>query len=371
VKLAEEIEKNLYLLGATAVEDKLQDQVPETIKDLIRANIKVWMLTGDKLETAENIAKACNLIQPGFQVMQCADRTKATVQETLLHHRKAYDYFVRKNIKKALIIEGESLAVIFGDSILNTLFLSISKGCEAVICCRVTPKQKAQVVRLIKNNMNKITLSIGDGANDVNMIQEAHIGIGIYGNEGMRAVQSSDFAIPEFKGLWKLLFVHGHWNYIRIGEMILYFFYKNMVFTIPQFYFAFFCVFSGRAVYDDFYISLYNIIFTSVPLAARAITDQDAYYKRRVKVGNDVKIETRPYIKKYFPKLYYIGQQNKIFSIPLYLKSVGQGIVQAVVILLVCHYGLFNDIVDIDGRNGDFWYFSITFYTSVIFVSFP
>lgn len=328
------------------------------------------MLTGDKLETAENIAKSCNLIQPGFQVMQCAEKTRAAVQETLLHHRKAYDYFTKQGIKKALIVEGESLAIIFGDTILNTLFLSISKGCEAVVCCRVTPMQKAEVVRLIKNSMSKITLSIGDGANDVNMIQEAHIGIGIYGNEGMRAVQASDFAIPEFKGLWKLLFVHGHWNYMRIGEMILYFFYKNMVFTIPQFYYAFMCVFSGRALYDDFYISLYNVVFTAFPLAARAITDQDAYYKRRVTMGKEVKIEQRPYIKKYFPKLYYVGQQNKLFSIPLYLRAVGNGMIQAVVILLITHFSLYDDIVDGNGRNGDFWYFSITFYTSVIFVSF-
>jgi phospholipid-transporting ATPase len=185
----------------------------------------------------------------------------------------------------------------------------------------------------------------------------------------MRAVQASDFALPEFKGLWRLLFVHGHWNYMRISEMILYFFYKNMVFTIPQFYYAFFCAFSGRAIYDDFYISLYNIIFTSIPLAARAITDQDVNYKRRVQNGGEVKIEERPYIKKYFPRLYYVGQQNKLFSIPLYLRSVAQGMVQAVIILLVCHFALYDEIIASDGKNSDFWFFSITFYTSVIFVS--
>lgn len=98
---------------------------------------------------------------------------------------------------------------------------------------------------MIKNALNKITLAIGDGANDVNMIQEAHIGVGLYGNEGMRAVQASDFSFAEFRCLWRLLFVHGHWSYIRITEMILYFFYKNMIFTIPQFYFSFLNAFSG------------------------------------------------------------------------------------------------------------------------------
>jgi magnesium-transporting ATPase (P-type) len=120
VKLAEELEVNLYLLGATAVEDRLQDDVPETIYDLINASInlvslfkkidiKVWMLTGDKLETAENIAKSCNLIQPGFQVLQISEKTTKQVRDTLLHHRKAYDLFVERKIKKALIVEGESL----------------------------------------------------------------------------------------------------------------------------------------------------------------------------------------------------------------------------------------------------------------------
>jgi phospholipid-transporting ATPase len=224
------------------------------------------MLTGDKLETAENIAKSCNLIQPHFQVLQCSEKTKRDVQNTLLHHRKCYDFFCEKGIKKALLVEGETLLIILEDPLLKSLFLSISKGCEAVVCCRVTPKQKAEVVRLIKTSMNKITLAIGDGANDVNMIQEAHIGIGIYGNEGMRAVQASDYAIPEFQCLWRLLFVHGRWSYIRISEMILYFFYKNMIFTIPQFYFAFIDAFSARAVFDDFYITFYNLVFTAFPL---------------------------------------------------------------------------------------------------------
>jgi len=114
----------------------------------------------------------------------------------------------------------------------------MAPGIDACVCCRSTPKQKAEVVRLIKRSQKSITLAIGDGANDVNMIQEAHIGVGIYGNEGMRAVQASDFAIPEFQGLWRLLFIHGRWSYIRISEMILYFFYKNMVFTFPHLIFA-------------------------------------------------------------------------------------------------------------------------------------
>lgn len=110
------------------------------------------------------------------------------------------------------------------------------------------------------------------------MIQEAHIGVGLYGQEGMRAVQSSDYALPEFQCLWRLVLVHGRWSYIRISEMILYFFYKNLIFTIPQFYFSFQCAFSGQTIFDDWYITLYNIIFTALPLIVRAILEQDIYY---------------------------------------------------------------------------------------------
>lgn len=127
--------------------------------------------------------------------------------------------------------------------------------------------------------MKKITLAIGDGANDVNMIQEAHIGIGLYGQEGMRAVQASDYALPEFKMLWRLVLVHGRWSYLRIAEMVMYFFYKNLIFTIPQFYFSFTCAYSGQTIFDDWFITLYNIIFTALPLIIRAIVEQDVYYK--------------------------------------------------------------------------------------------
>ena len=153
-------------------------------------------------------------------------------------------------------------------------FIRISKTCEAVICCRVSPGQKAEVVKLIKDDdPNVVTLSIGDGANDVPMIREAHVGIGLYGNEGMSAVQSSDFALGEFKFLWRLLMHHGRLSYLRNAEMILYFFYKNLVLTFPHFMFAFFNGFTGQTIFDDYYITFYNMIYTAWPLVIRAITE--------------------------------------------------------------------------------------------------
>jgi phospholipid-transporting ATPase len=110
------------------------------------------------------------------------------------------------------------------------------------------------------------------------MISHANIGIGLYGNEGMSAVQASDYALPEFKALWRLMFIHGRWNYMRIAELIKYFFFKNMVFTIPQFLYSFYCNFSGASIYTGLYLSLFNTIFTCVPVVVRAVVEQDVNY---------------------------------------------------------------------------------------------
>lgn len=225
---------------------------------------------------------------------------------------------------------------------------------------------------MIKDSMSKITLAIGDGANDVNMIQEAHIGIGIYGQEGMRAVQASDFAIPEFQGLWRLLFVHGRWSYLRISEMIIYFFYKNMVFTLQQFFFAFIAAFGAQTVYDDWYITFYNLVFTSIPLLIRAGFDQDVYYKKVV-VEKDamvkkIHIENRDTLKKYYPLLYYMGQENLIFNVKNFWKTVAKGALHGVIIFLMTFFVMRLSVLNSDGYNSDMWYFSITLYTSIILV---
>lgn len=149
----------------------------------------------------------------------------------------------------------------------------------------------------------------------------------------MGAVQASDYALPEFRMLWRLLFVHGRWNYIRISEMILYFFYKNMLFTLPQFITAFYCGFSGQTIFDDIYITLYNLVFTAIPLLIRAIFEQDVNYVYR-REENDENLEPQltgksliaqqsylpdryginKYFYRLFPKIYFIGQENCIFN---------------------------------------------------------
>ena len=152
-----------------------------------------------------------------------------------------------------MIVENTALSYIteFVDYEMN--FIRVSKTCEAVICCRLRPGQKADVVRMIKKDeKSALTMAVGDGANDVSMIKEAHIGVGIFGNEGLRAVQASDFAIPEFKTLRRLILIHGRSRYLAVSQFILYFFYKNCVLSMPQFYFAYFSGYSAMTIFDDF-----------------------------------------------------------------------------------------------------------------------
>ena len=132
--------------------------------------------------------------------------------------------------KKALVVDGKTLLYILDKrSNLQKPFLHLTRHCAAVLCCRATPLQKAFIVKIVKQQLHIRTLGIGDGANDVSMIQTADVGVGISGAEGMQAVMASDFAIPRFSFLLRLLLVHGHWCYDRLARMVLYFFYKNAV----------------------------------------------------------------------------------------------------------------------------------------------
>ncbi len=198
------------------------------------------------------------------------------------------------------------------------------------------------------------------------MIYEAHIGIGIYGHEGLQAVQASDYAIGEFRCLWRLILVHGRWSYIRITEMILYFFYKNMIFTMPQFFFAFASGFGGTSLFDTFYVQCYNMVFTSLPLVAKAICEQDVNY---LKIRKDQKstYEVKN-LKDNYPYLYYVGQENTLFGHLKFIKWFLGGAFQSLIIWFICMWVFPNGIMSSDGYSSDLWTFSITYYTCILIV---
>uniref|UniRef100_A0A3Q4IAB3 Phospholipid-transporting ATPase n=1 Tax=Neolamprologus brichardi TaxID=32507 RepID=A0A3Q4IAB3_NEOBR len=266
------IEKDLQLLGATGVEDKLQDKVQETIEALRLAGIKVWVLTGDKHETAVSVSLSCGHFHRTMNILELLQQhsdNECAEQLRRLSRRLREDHV----IQHGLVVDGASLSLALREH--EKLFMEVCKNCSAVLCCRMAPLQKAKVVRLLKTSPEKpITLAVGDGANDVSMIQEAHVGIGIMGKEGRQAVRNSDYAIARFKFLAKLLLVHGHFYYIRIATLVQYFFYKNVCFITPQFLYQFFCLFSQQTLYDSVYLTLYNICFTSLPILVYSLFEQ-------------------------------------------------------------------------------------------------
>ncbi|KAI3654342.1 hypothetical protein MP228_001061 [Amoeboaphelidium protococcarum] len=293
-KLNDEVETKLVLLGATAIEDKLQDGVPKCIQDLSNAGIKIWVLTGDKLETAINVGFLCgllkttdsgentdNLAHGAMVLIQVKNaKTEDEIQRQLqsandrFWGQKSHE-FSRKRTEFALIIDGQSLKLALENDEMRQLLLEIGCKCKAVVCCRVSPLQKAKVVELVKYGKSVLTLAIGDGANDVSMIQAADIGVGISGEEGLQAATSADYAIAQFRFLTKLLLVHGRWSYSRISYMILNFYLKSVVFTMVLFWFQFYCGYSASVIYEFTYMLFFNLVFTSLPIVVMGIYDQD------------------------------------------------------------------------------------------------
>lgn len=365
----EHLERGLTLLGCTAVEDRLQEGVPQTVADFLAARIHVWMLTGDKLETAENIAYSCRLLQPHFRKLYLKREeelsSRAEELTEALTRRTAGE-------RLALLLEGHALLNLTENPILAEHYArEIFARADAVVCCRMSPKQKGDIVRLMKKFCTGRTLAIGDGANDANMIQEAHVGIGLYGREGMRAIQAADYGLPDFQSLWKLLFVHGRWSYMRIADMILYFYYKSVVFNLPKLYFIPYSAWSGQSLYDDFYIVFYNLVFTSGPVVVRAVTNADIYYREwRQAIPNTSShqklLKRLSFVKQHYPHLYYVGQLNTIFNFRNLFYWITAGIVSSVAIFWFVAYALQSNVINAGGCVYDLWVFSIAIYTCVL-----
>lgn len=350
-QVIELIEHNLELLGATAIEDRLQDGVPNAISQLALAGIKVWVLTGDRQETAINVGYSCRLLNNRMNLIIVNESSLNTVKDTMQAHLNAIKHyfmtckgalprgyydpnrppkgcfgrFMRRfksgpkdvdiemsNILKengvqfssdqmALVIDGKSLQFALYKQ-QEDLFLSLASLCSSVICCRVSPLQKAQVVRLVKSKLSAITLAIGDGANDVSMIQSAHVGVGISGKEGMQAARSADFTIGQFRFLRRLLFVHGSWSYDRLSKVILYCFYKNITLYMTQFWFQTTCAFSGQTAFESWLLASYNVFFTSLPVLAIGILDQFVCADMLLK----------------YPQIYALGRRNAFFNVRIF-----------------------------------------------------
>ncbi|RLM62239.1 putative phospholipid-transporting ATPase 8 [Panicum miliaceum] len=365
-KASDYIEKNLVLLGATAVEDRLQNGVPECIHKLAQAGIKVWILTGDKLETAVNIGYSCNLLRKEMEeIFITLDNSSTSASGGCSgegNRMAPYDEIDRKlqdaraiisrkgtSTSFALIIDGNALTHALTSSLKNS-FLDLAVNCASVLCCRISPKQKALVTRLVKIRTGKTTLAIGDGANDVGMLQEADIGVGISGAEGMQAVMASDFAIAQFRFLERLLLVHGHWCYRRIAAMICYFFFKNITFGFTLLWFEAHAMFSAQPAYNDWFISFYNVAFTSLPVIALGVFDKD--------VSSRVCLEV--------PSLHQDGVNNVFFSWSRILSWMLNGMCCSIIIYFGSLNAVLIQAVRQDGRVAGFDILGVTMYTCVV-----
>lgn len=378
------IERDLILLGATGIEDKLQDGVPEAIESLRQAGIKVWVLTGDKQETAISIGLSCKLLTSDMQLI-IINGTSEQECKTLLAEAKS-KYFVTsaccgdqilrrkdptngyleipgdsKSVETmswspgkelsstslALIIDGNSLVYILEKDLESQLF-DLATSCQVVVCCRVAPLQKAGIVDLIKSRTDDLTLAIGDGANDVSMIQMADVGVGICGQEGRQAVMASDFAMGQFRFLKRLLLVHGHWNYQRVGYLVLYNFYRNAVFVLMLFWFILCTAFSTTQALTDWSSVFYSVIYTSVPTIVVGILDKDLSHKTLLE----------------HPKLYGAGHRQESYNLQLFWITMLDTLWQSLVLFYIPLYTYFDSTLDI-WSLGSLWTISVVILVNI------
>ncbi|KAI9678940.1 MAG: aminophospholipid translocase [Trizodia sp. TS-e1964] len=351
-KAAELIEKDLFLLGATAIEDRLQEGVSDTIHTLQTAGIKIWVLTGDRQETAINIGMSCKLISEDMTLLIVNEDNAINTRDNLSKKLNAIKSQSDGSIDLealALVIDGKSLTFAL-EKEMEKMFLDLAVMCKAVICCRVSPLQKALVVKLVKRHLKAILLAIGDGANDVSMIQAAHVGVGISGVEGLQAARSADISIGQFRYLRKLLLVHGAWSYQRISKVILYSYYKNITLYMTQFWYAFQNSFSGEVIFESWTLSFYNVFFTVFPPLVMGIFDQ--FISARL-------------LDRY-PQLYQLGQKGVFFKTHSFFSWILNGFYHSLILYFASQYIWRYDLPQGDGKVAGHWVWGTALYTAVL-----
>lgn len=346
----EAMETDLTLHGVTGIEDRLQDGVADAIVNMGKAGIKVWMLTGDMFETAVNIGIATGLLRakPDKQLQRPCFRKEKFEDESGVFNSKEMADELRQLARtaenpqqgfEALVIDGKCLEVALLDENASNL-CTVCRACATVVCCRVSPKQKGMVVCMVKKQERVVTLAIGDGANDCNMIQSADVGIGIRGLEGLQAFNVCDYGISQFRFIQTLLLVHGRWNYRRIAILVNYTFYKNFVVVLPQFFFGFVSGFSGQKLYNDIHYQFYNVFLSVAPICFFALVDQDVSRKASVM----------------YPQLYKMGIRSEYLNFRISSTWMICGVWHALVIFIVPYCTMSNgNVTNADGKANDIW----------------
>ncbi|KAJ5833018.1 hypothetical protein N7474_001329 [Penicillium riverlandense] len=349
-EVGQQIEQQLELTGATAIEDKLQKGVPEAIDKLRRANIKMWMLTGDKRETAINVGHSCRLVKD-YSTLTILDHEVGDVEQSIV--RLTADIMRGSVAHSVVVVDGQTLSTIEADETMRERFFQLAIRTESVICCRASPKQKAFLVSSIRKYVNdSITLAIGDGANDIAMIQEAHVGIGITGKEGLQAARISDYSIAQFRFLLKLLLVHGRWNYMRACKYTLGTFWKEMLFYLTQALYQRWNGYTGTSLYEPWSLSMFNTLFTSLAVIFLGIFTKDLAASTLLAV----------------PELYTKGQRHGGFNMLLYLGWSFMATCEAVIIFFTM-FGLYGMAVENPTGNDTFALGLLTFSACITVIN--
>ncbi|KAI1097847.1 phospholipid-translocating P-type ATPase [Jackrogersella minutella] len=263
--IAEFLEHDLELLGVTGVEDKLQRDVKPSLELLRNAGIKIWMLTGDKVETARCVAVSSKLVARGQYIYTVAK---------LKHKDNARDHldFLRSKTDSCLLIDGESLTLYLTH--FRVEFISIAVRLPTVVACRCSPTQKADIAKLIKDFTKKRVCCIGDGGNDVSMIQAADVGVGIVGKEGRQASLAADFSIEQFCHLTKLLVWHGRNSYKRSAKLAQFVIHRGLIIAVCQTMYSIAIKFEPEGLYKDWLLVGYATVYTAAPVLS-LVLDKD------------------------------------------------------------------------------------------------
>ncbi|MCJ1307607.1 putative aminophospholipid-translocase [Agyrium rufum] len=269
--ISNHLENNLELLGVTGVEDKLQKDVKPSLELLRNAGIKIWMLTGDKVETARCVAVSSKLVSRSQTIhtitaLHTVSRTNPDATQDHL------SLLASSPDSTALLIDGDSLSHLLTHH--RQAFISLAVRLPAVIACRCSPTQKADIALLIRAYTKKRIACIGDGGNDVSMIQAADVGVGIVGKEGRQASLAADFSITQFCHLTKLLVWHGRNSYKRSAKLAQFVIHRGLIISIAQTVYSITANFRPYALYRDWLLVGYATIYTMFPVFS-LVLDRD------------------------------------------------------------------------------------------------
>ncbi|KAJ8073629.1 putative aminophospholipid-translocase [Marasmius tenuissimus] len=319
--VGEFLEKEMEVLGLTGVEDKLQEDVKGTLELLRNAGVKIWMLTGDKVETARCIAISTKLVARGQYIHEVSKmKTGEEIRDQL--------EFLQNKLDCCLVIDGESLQLCL--SLFKTEFIEIATKLSAVVACRCSPTQKADVARLIRKFTKQRVCCIGDGGNDVSMIQASDVGVGIVGKEGKQASLAADFSVTQFSHLSKLLLWHGRNSYRRSSQLAQFVIHRGLIISIMQAVFSAIFYFAPIALYQGWLMVGYATAYTMAPVFSLVL-------------DRDVNVE----VAMVYPELYKELVKGRSLSYKTFFEWLMISVYQGTAIMIISLFLFENEFLHI------------------------